>query len=1671
MSNLNHTPRTLAPRDDFSNDVGDTNTSNFSSVQLQHCLVKNSSSLDLLAQRLMRAVRAPDDFGGALRCLQVLGSCLSSAGLHWQDASFRAWAEVARQTQNQVQISCSENEIHFLTPPSSRHRQFQQLLDWVPPTTQSGTAFNCHALLGRAVARAAITDRPIPIELLPGLLTLRRGSDGKRNRSAGWDRAINITISDSTEVGALIDQLPVKCATVNFLKSALAVLEWRPVGPPLQPSSDLQPTIGNIDLNNSAEPERRTDANGSDFGDLKEVSPKEILPDIGVRKAAANYATSAEKLGLPQRDRLLIGDLAHITKQLFKLSSSGSTKEQGFAVFAATSLVTGCADSTCLKLGFQRSQDRSIWLEVEKGAWSWDFAVYRQDESDPSRVRVAEPIYCPLPAFVTHHLCSARSINPNAQNLGDLIQTLLRDSAWNLDGYRAFLNNLGHPAHPPLRSRFAKSFASVILDETKSDMTTALVSGYFESSAPGALHYFGPTSQLIAERCESVFDRLSLGPISPLFTAVGRVGCQKVLELEQLQAGWVELCSDIKMAQASCRTAMSIADKVCSCNLLMSLLASAFVIQSGHRGSKLERLTAGALFANPDLMIVDDKYDDEGHAHPRLLPKTPVVRQILFVAAECRLRLRNLEKGTVDKHLALDVSEPFFVTWKFESGALRVACANTSLLSNLASKYFNADVNFARSAWVTYLDTHECDRWLIRALTGHTRDITRLHGPHFDVPPSVVASRLSLAMQKVGEVMFGNLDISIASKAAIYPELTKVNFGRVSDKKVTYGPVPDPKTLLSAPNTATLLEHQLVEQIRSYLLLGKIEGPAYVLAALHLALIDLIPDRDLCLETVGDKSKVIMMIGAREGLKWHRSHFVEATWIPIQPTTSILLGRIEKGIPGKSKIIAEICNSVRNSGIRRLPKSDPLCWLVMTSAAESFRRLIFPPSICAVSDLSVPAPALSEFSLRRLAGEIFPSITTVVTTRDRRSQNTKKDEDINRLFKRLGEFSSTAERLGEKQARAAKCLNSLDEPPITWSPLANWFREWVEDELQRTRARYDGCYQISSISTYLSTLTLGQNQLDAQNDPKDWEDDEWSAWVSAINVRCGGVEYPEDRKSSGLLQERAKDALAALTRSLRRRREYVPVFLSDLLAVTDKKIQPRGSASSCLITPQDTDRALKIISIKYSDHPGNSYLLKFRLHISLVVALRAGDISSLKALCLTQGGGLVIERVGYNQHKSAAAIRVVQLNHSHEQDLRQLMGQLHEHFGSRILLLRGDGSADEGLRDLHLSIELGTILKQATGDPKARPHSVRAATLQETVWPEWQVKAASMMSGNLGVHEANHWRRTLEQDWTRLSSATAMAGQADLRSALGNYLAGWPLVYSVLTCAALATSVPGPGFLTQLKINPEALRQARSRSSRPKAFEGSSTEFDPWAWIANRHGRAVTQAPPTTSLPKSDFVRNVADSSDANLVSDSVQLNYLVQRCFGLQESLSMESARIPLHKVKQLEQFLPTRELIDAAVRRGRQAPQPRAIAADREMAVTELGQSCLHFLLVQDISDFKALRHTLFRTNTTDASNMDIAQFWPRVIRSLPPSLALDVRIGARYLSLADRIALSRLEPAAFFKPDPQIGERPVMAVLQRGQKNLVVSARLTSVIRVAWLAIDALRTSKKTGAKHAV
>ena len=65
--------------------------------------------------------------------------------------------------------------------------------------------------------------------------------------------------------------------------------------------------------------------------------------------------------------------------------------------------------------------------------------------------------------------------------------------------------NQSHSAHPAQRGRFARSLTDVILQRTGSDMAAALLSGRFQATAPAALYYYGPTTELLWSRINTVY--------------------------------------------------------------------------------------------------------------------------------------------------------------------------------------------------------------------------------------------------------------------------------------------------------------------------------------------------------------------------------------------------------------------------------------------------------------------------------------------------------------------------------------------------------------------------------------------------------------------------------------------------------------------------------------------------------------------------------------------------------------------------------------------------------------------------------------------------------------------------------------------------------------------------------------------------------------------------------------------------------------------------------------------------------------------------------------------------------------------------------------------------------------------------------------------------------------
>jgi hypothetical protein len=700
-------------------------------------------------------------------------------------------------------------------------------------------------------------------------------------------------------------------------------------------------------------------------------------------------------------------------------------------------------------------------------------------------------------------------------------------------------------------------------------------------------------------------------------------------------------------------------------------------------------------------------------------------------------------------------------------------------------------------------------------------------------------------------------------------------------------------------------------------------------------------------------------------------------------------------------------------------------------------------------------------------------------------KSSSKSEGSRFLVGTLGKYASSTARLGERRARAIKCLEELEDASISWLPFFAWVRSWVIDELRRSRDGINGCYQISSILTYTTTLLVAQKGIDLSVDPQDWEDGEWSAWVTQVNRVCAtGEPSALAVNDGGDLVDRAKHALIALVSSLIRRCEYVPPEVKSKLAFMSGTISPHGSASACLISTRNHVRAVEILKEWNEDFPGDYALAECRSIVSQMVPLRAGDISSLTTCCLTPGGGLVMERVGYDTHKTQNAVRVVPLSEHQASQLRGKINELQRYFGERPLLLRGDGSIESGRRDERLATDWGSALKEATDDPQARSHSARAATLQEIAWPGWQQVAQKILNSRIGPRELRDWVDKQEKDWTRLSKAAVMAGQGDLRSAFGHYLAGWPMVYAIFAGASLEQKAPGLGFLKQLGISPVSLRQARSRSRRRANDKTSSVDaFDVWRWVSNQ---ALKKNLQRGNLPMlSPAPAETGDSASPSAVGEPIngalcdlssagnhqdRLTYLTVRSMGLRQELAVERTGLRFRVAVELETISPPESMVATALRRGRQGPQARGQAANINMALSQTGSMLLLWLCRMTPMEYSMVKQLFFRDHLQHPRMPDKVIFWRQIAESLPPELSVHVRIGAKHLSPAEISRLSALAPAVKFVPDPRIGARPVISLFLRNQKNLVVSARLTAVARSYCLAIDALHPFSSSGSCHA-
>lgn len=1645
------------------------------------------------SRALLRAIGIGESLAGALRALHIARYCFDIASELTGEAAFARWSGTAKGLQAQLRTADSEATLSFdIHEFASKERdslpaRFAALQS---PQNPSSSHQALSTLLARAVIAAGVSGQSIASTFVDGVHTLQGAIAGKGRRSADWQVVLRDGLLDPGTLRARAEALGPQSPAYGFLVAACSALGQAVASPDLlehaaraaEPVAD----IGSSALDESqladSGPARTTESQTAAAAKVRQ----DTTPNIVGRLRAAVTASVAEKFGLHHWDYLLPSDLAQVTHKLRRLLDSDERTMQVYSALAQTSLLTSCSDAVAVNLRFDTTD--SIWLDLELGAWCWDFVEYRRHLAPESEQRPRDPTPTFLPDPLVIFLRKVCQSFPLATTLGAALAGY-GGSALDLEHFREFLRTLGNTAHPAYRGRFARSLVYVYLAQTGSDMGAALATGQFAACAPAALFYFAPSAQIRYERAQKVYRFLGLGEPFRSAEYEGRIGSRKVPELVDLKEGWQGLVAEINAALRLLRT-MEETSRATVASNLMILLCAAFVVQTAHRATRLDCLTFSALYSHPECVAILDK--DEGDRHPgRLLPKTRQVRRILAAAAECH----RIVSGQAD---TVDADQPVFVQWPHEGGS---HCLNTSDIAAVIRRHFeDRDPNFARSAWVTYLDERGCDRWLIRVLTGHARDVTRTSEPYFDTAPVCFAKRLKLEMERVGASMFG--DETIDGESDTGPRVhCRLRASNAPTEKAPFR-VPDPRSLLQGITGETLTGWLAVERVRHAIASGDLQEPPAVRALLSLLFLDLVPDAATCVVAVTEPDKYLRRHGRQLGVLWYRPHFVHPTWIPIGASTERLIAQAVDW-----KKTKHLCAHTGRA-LHRLddywPRNGKSAWSEVERVQRHFLRIEFPPSLQAVASPSTAAPALSDLSLMRLASEETSALPLASApeelTRGLRAREQGAKSDASALQTLVHPWTSTITQDGELQKRAVLLRKKIRDRFEVRSPHSAWVCDWVMDELEQSARLANGRLDISSIYTYLSILTRQCPTLEGL-DPYEWTEAEWTEWIDHLNATMASPDGVDRGDAS--LSKPVRHAVGRLVFNLQRRQQHIPWSVRSRLMESSEP-QAFGSASATVLLDCDIARARAMCEGWLEGRSLDLLIMKARLE-GHDFPSRTSEISSLGLDCLTPGGALVIERKGFKVHKTENAIRVVLLDPRQQSEFRQLQRELAEHHpdGSD-LLLRGTGSAQEGQRDVNLARMLTASLKTVTGDVQARIHCVRAKSLQDIAWPGWGERVRQMLLHGVSLQSAAEWVEQLSSSPLRLTFGSVQAGHGDLRPALGNYLAAWPLVFHLHAHALLTNVAPARQMLRQLGAKANSYAQAYSRSGRLLSMwdwlqaQGPVLELQPESADANSAAEACgsandsadASAPElpqhglTPSMNISAFegdecaqdrtcapsqrrdagapVRQAHDGTgDAARRS---QVAYLTALMAGVPKPRAIEYAGLTLPAANRLDASCPSMGWSAWALKRARSQPGPRGDAANVRLLLRvdrsrdSLGKQIVDWVCA--IADSQTLYSVVFR-RASDAPDEDrLIGLWKDIASGIPPAASLVIH--RRKLGPAEKNAIAGLGLAVSRRDDPNIGALPLLKLYPRGSDNRVLSSRYTSIFRAAVCARAAIENA---------
>jgi hypothetical protein len=1583
------------------------------------------------SEALLKALGSNKKLEGIGPAFELITQSINAAAHTWPTESTNSWLSVSSDLSKEFkELQRGTSTKVGLYKPPPKGGPLAQLCNIKTHLLTEDLAKKILCLIGRGILVTSANGSTRLDSLLGGCKSMTMVGTRRSNADQHWKALSQIDLIQVTELTAFLQETSRPTAVIDFVRSAIFFLEKSIYGP--SPNKDFDSSgnkifaegltlnVEGLSLDKDEEQEKSKDEK------THEVGP----PDVSKRLTDATFQPYTSKLGLLHRDYLPPKDLAGIASALRQDLDSKSKEIRAFAMLGLSSLLIGSDDESVLKTPL--IQTGSIWLDIYRGAWAWDFQVYRisGDQSNLSPDDL-EPIYIQLPRPLVDAFREAHEKAGAKQpgTLGELLNSAFGPIS--LTAFREYLRQRYPSPHFIYRGRIAKSLGFVYLEQTGSDMLSSVGTGRFFLSAPASLFYFNPTTDRLQEATKKVYEYLGLGePCASSVLIHERINRTKIYSSKEFVEGCEELIRSLAELHAQLYAEPSYSKRRKFASDIHKRVAALLIVTSGGRGSKLERLTLAATHSHPSLFLLDDKATatiEDGVSFPRVLCKLEVLKDCLNLALKVALSLA---------YPVTNQEASAFLFWD-ERDSSDPRPLRTSDLHEVFSAYFQgAQINFARALWVTELDRLGVDRWLIRAMTGHSRDVTRVGSAYINFSVVQAAHTLSAAMEMALGNQIRQLHIRVGAPGLSFSTLgiltEQPQLSRIEDPRLIVEPLA-PNNLVAANNYRTV-----VNTLLSRPPLGSKSLTIYLTAVL----LDRLPDFQAALNI--SQGAALLKEGEIYGASVSRRHFAHEFWFPLPVTSGFLE---TKGLDNlnidKYKLNSEMDEWLVKNHIRGIAKGNSLMAIFMM--AESFRRLNLAPWLIAISEPKVPAPTLSQHSIQRIAGQRFALADqgTVDFIGKEKRKKTHSD-DTKFLCIKVHGFNDHTTRLGEIRQRAKDCLASIedaeDAEDVVWTPYGLWLRSWLQEELVRSFRQTDGCYEISTIYKHL--LPFATVKLDRNVDPQDWYEDDWQAFLIAVG-------FTDSQDDSGRPNDaNTHHALAALCRSLLRRGFFVPATVWGKLGQVPSSAC-RDSASSCIVLAHELKRLDALLQEIYREHPHELTLQSARKCVLTALPLRSTDPGSLRFDCLTTSDYLVIVRSGYNTHKTHNTIRISRLSEDSAEALRTFQSELVKFEPQAKLLLRGQGTPEEGAHEQALQHAFNHLLKLSTGDPNARQQSLRGSVLQNLCTPNWQTYANGILNQSVSPIQVQSWVVDCQRDPTRMASAIAAAGHGDLRSALGHYASHWTFINTLMAFADLCKLEPSPQFIELFGWKYNTLITRRKRAV------AAGKSFDLWEHLLLIGGKKKEETPKIseredaynqiTAIPKSNGELSVAD------------VQFVIRSALGQSKEEAQKATSLLLSRAQTLKALCPAYYEVARSLDRSRSVAQPRSIQGTIDLLKNDSATGLISSLLSASVGELSLLSNLLrFNDQTVRECNESLHV----LAKVIPRGFGLRVWIGKSHITPSWRQLCTSLCAPAELKGTPELGGKPRVILFNIKNPNAVLEGRWTGLLRVSVLVVKHLK-----------